>query len=404
MNFDLLVVANPVWETTWLVDAIPREGPATAVPIPGLQPANEDGGGSSLNTACALAAAGRRVLAVGQIGDDAAGHAALEALYKRGVETRIRILPGRATKRNYLYVERATAATAFQVFLPPLSVPAWEEEPSGLLEARVLWLDRLATASPQWLRLRRERIRAFNGLNRNSGVGTAAAGERFWRALPFVDLLQIPEAEAGAGKNSSSAVSRATDPDMPVSAIDAPFPALDPPFRAHNAPSSATGAPASIPAGPSAGDDRTRIHRPAPLAPMVESEEHRLLQAGVRILVRTRGPRGVALRVRAEDAPDSGFERRGQADAAGQEGWRPSAGERGVESDFWEIPALATEVADPTGAGDAFAAGFLDGWLEGMSPAEAARQGVDWAARACRHLGARGWLDQEPPRPRSAGG
>jgi sugar/nucleoside kinase (ribokinase family) len=54
-------------------------------------------------------------------------------------------------------------------------------------------------------------------------------------------------------------------------------------------------------------------------------------------------------------------------------------------------------VIDPTGAGDAFAAGFLDARIAGATIVDAAQRGVDWAARACRHLGARGWLDAEPP-------
>ena len=61
--FDLLVAVNPVWECASLVDRLPA-GPvrwgATEV---------ADGGGSALNTACALSAAGRHVLAVGRVGE-----------------------------------------------------------------------------------------------------------------------------------------------------------------------------------------------------------------------------------------------------------------------------------------------------------------------------------------------
>ncbi|MGI5244539.1 carbohydrate kinase family protein [Dactylosporangium sp. CA-139066] len=50
--------------------------------------------------------------------------------------------------------------------------------------------------------------------------------------------------------------------------------------------------------------------------------------------------------------------------------------------------ALAT-VVDPTGAGDAFAAGFLAEWLAGTSPEAALRRGNELGARAVSRLGAR---------------
>ncbi|GAA3457275.1 carbohydrate kinase family protein [Dactylosporangium matsuzakiense] len=54
--------------------------------------------------------------------------------------------------------------------------------------------------------------------------------------------------------------------------------------------------------------------------------------------------------------------------------------------------APATPVAkivDPTGAGDAFAAGFLTAWLTGRPPAEALAAGNTLGARAVQNLGAR---------------
>jgi ribokinase len=57
-----------------------------------------------------------------------------------------------------------------------------------------------------------------------------------------------------------------------------------------------------------------------------------------------------------------------------------------------EVPATATEVADSTGAGDAFAAAVLAGYLRGGDPAVALRAGHAAGAEACRRIGAR------PPR------
>jgi sugar/nucleoside kinase (ribokinase family) len=90
-----------------------------------------------------------------------------------------------------------------------------------------------------------------------------------------------------------------------------------------------------------------------------------ILATGVRLLVRTRGAHGVVVHT--------------------------------AEGLTVELPAAPTETVDPTGAGDAFAAGFLDALLDGLDPAASAQRGLNWAARACRHLGARAWLDHEPP-------
>lgn len=314
-SWEILVVANPVWETAWRVETLPTasfdEASATDRAA--------DGGGSALNTACALAAAGRRVLAIGRVGDDPEGRASVTALDRRGVTAAIVVVAGRTTKRNHLYVERETARTAFEAFLPPLCVPAWEDDPHELLDASVLWLDRLAARAPSWLRQRAGRPGLTNALNRNSPTFRGPSAQRARTVLAHLDLLQIPEGRVGA-----------TAPPI------------------HHEP-----------------EVRGTIHSPAPMAPLRQDEAQAILDAGVGILVRTRGEDGVIIQARGEDA--------------------------------LTIPAVPTPVIDPTGAGDAFAAGLLDGRLDGMSIADAARRGLDWAARACRHLGARAWLDAEPP-------
>jgi sugar/nucleoside kinase (ribokinase family) len=54
------------------------------------------------------------------------------------------------------------------------------------------------------------------------------------------------------------------------------------------------------------------------------------------------------------------------------------------------VPApLIQHIVDPTGAGDALAAGFLDRWVNGRDPVSAAEAGVFIAARAIMVMGGR---------------
>jgi sugar/nucleoside kinase (ribokinase family) len=59
-----------------------------------------------------------------------------------------------------------------------------------------------------------------------------------------------------------------------------------------------------------------------------------------------------------------------------------------------EVPAVPVEhVVDTTGAGDAYAAGFLVGWTRGLPPAECAHLGSLAAAEVISHYGARPQTD-----------
>ncbi len=80
-------------------------------------------------------------------------------------------------------------------------------------------------------------------------------------------------------------------------------------------------------------------------------------------------------------APDTVFATEREREAFGELDveWVVKRGAAGVNVEGVNHPALPTEVVDPTGAGDAFAAGFLVGGT---------RLGLEAAARCCAKLGA----------------
>ena len=63
--------------------------------------------------------------------------------------------------------------------------------------------------------------------------------------------------------------------------------------------------------------------------------------------------------------------------------------------DAYHVPAKKAKVADTTGAGDAFAAGFLHKMIRGGSILDAARSGNDLACLCIKKVGARTWLPEK---------
>ncbi len=63
------------------------------------------------------------------------------------------------------------------------------------------------------------------------------------------------------------------------------------------------------------------------------------------------------------------------------------------EGEVEKVPTRPVAVVDPTGAGDAFAAGFLTAWVEGKGVQEAVRRALEAGAQAVQGVGGR-----PPPR------
>jgi sugar/nucleoside kinase (ribokinase family) len=55
----------------------------------------------------------------------------------------------------------------------------------------------------------------------------------------------------------------------------------------------------------------------------------------------------------------------------------------------WSVRPVPVPATDPTGAGDAFAAGLLTAWLAGGEPSAALAAGAALGAEAVRRIGAR---------------
>ncbi|MFM9135789.1 MAG: carbohydrate kinase family protein, partial [bacterium] len=61
----------------------------------------------------------------------------------------------------------------------------------------------------------------------------------------------------------------------------------------------------------------------------------------------------------------------------------------GAAGDSWEVPAAPARARDTTGAGDAFAAGFLGAWTSGRGRRESLAEGASLASRAVAVVGGR---------------
>jgi sugar/nucleoside kinase (ribokinase family) len=199
---DVLVVGNLVWEVAARVrrPVAPATDLWTSIraALPHLERVREDGGGSAANTAIHLARAGRRVVLVGRAGDDPAGRAALQSLARRGIDARVALAPGRATKRNLILVPADGGEPRVQVDVPPRvapPLPAGAVPADLLAAARVLHLDR-ASATEAALAAARDGRPVT--LDLHTCPFRPAALDRLRAMLPRLDVLMASAAAAVA--------------------------------------------------------------------------------------------------------------------------------------------------------------------------------------------------------------
>ncbi|MEV6551646.1 sugar kinase [Streptomyces sp. NPDC051597] len=298
-------------------------------------------GGAESNVACALAGAGHTVKWVGRVGTDGFGDHLVSAIGAYGVDTSgVRRDPVRPTgvyfrtaddrsdaAHEVAYYRTGSAASALSV----ANVP-WDSVWSG----RVLHLSGITAAlSDDCLELMRALLARRPGrplvsfdVNHRAGLWRPGSDPRVSLELARgADVVFVgeDEAEEAWGVRGASAV-RAALPEVGVVVVKR----------------GALGV--------------TVFESPAPPLP----ESRRRLSAG-------REPSGAGRTV--PRAPGS----------QGARGTARSA-QHGPRPDVTVVPAPRVDVVAPTGAGDAFAAGFLHGTLRGLPVRERARHGHLMAA------------------------
>jgi len=186
-TFDVVAVGSLVWERTVLLGALPPDGSRPIAEV-------FDGGGSAANTLVVAAGLGLRCLFVGTGGDDDEGRAARDALLRAGVEVMVRLLPGRRTKCNTVFVEAGTGRTTFLAFVPEKVAPPVrpEDAPLPLLRrARVMHMDRVSMTN-----LALAKGGGVTSLDLGAAPFRPAQRARLLDLLPMLSLLKVSEPSA----------------------------------------------------------------------------------------------------------------------------------------------------------------------------------------------------------------
>ncbi|MFI6687799.1 sugar kinase [Streptomyces sp. NPDC050485] len=322
-------------------------------------------GGAESNVACALAAAGHRAKWVGRVGADGFGDHLVEAIGSYGVDvSAVRRDPARPTGiyfrtaddraaggHEVLYYRRGSAASA----MSPATVPCRE-----LWDGRILHLSGITAAlSDDCLALMRELLVRRAGpplvsfdVNYRPGLWRDAAGAAVLLELARgADVVFVgeDEAEEAWGVRGAAAVRAALpEPEVLVVKRGAAGATV---FAREEFPTPPL--PAATPCGSAAGLRGLSarcglvVLGALPPAPRSSNSPKDCVQGG---------------------PPGAGFVRPG------------GAGNPACDDAQYFVPSLSVDVVAPTGAGDAFAAGFLSATLRGLPVRERIRHGHLMAA------------------------
>ena len=313
------------------------------------------GGGQAANTAAWLARCGVPVTLVATVGDDPAGRDRVAELAAAGVDCAVRRVPGVPTgtlvvlsghSDRTMLTDRGAADR-----LAPADLAA---ALAGRPDLRHLHLSGYLLLAEGSRAAGRYALAAAAGAGLTTSVDAASAEPlrrvgpaRFLDWVGGVDLLLANATEAAQLAGLPPPADPATTPPDPATPATAADTAA--------APATATSDPAAVAAAaPDPATLAAATPDPAALAAAA------LVDRVAAVVVVKLGPAGAL--------------------------W---AGPGGVVR---QLPPPAT-VVDPTGAGDAFAAGLLAGWLAGAGPAGALRAGTRLGAEAVSVIGGR------PPGP-----
>ncbi|MFJ3666070.1 sugar kinase [Streptomyces sp. NPDC090106] len=331
-------------------------------------------GGAESNVACALAAAGHPVRWVSRVGADGFGDHLVEAIGAYGVDvTAVRRDPARPTGVYFRTAgERGTDAHEVAYYRAGSAASAMSAEDVRVGACRVLHLSGITAAlSASCLGLTRALTAPRPGrplvsfdVNHRAGLWSGGDGPRVLAELARgADLVFVGEDEAEEvwGVAGGPAAIRELLPEPAVLVVK----------------QGARGATAFV----SAADRWGLVAQfPAPLRPIA----------------------GTGVEASAEPAEPADSAQPGGSRAAGAMGVPPverSRERRRVGADGTFEPAPRVDVVATTGAGDAFAAGFLSATLRGLPLRDRLRHAHLWAAAA---LTAPGDLAAPPPHDTAA--
>ena len=197
---DLLVIDNPVWELTILVDVLPSPEEVTpqrreewkARAIRWV----EAGGGSAANTAVFVAALGRQVGLIGQTGDDEFGMKARQELITSGLYCVLPQLSERTTKQSVIVKQVGTDRGFFRAWVPErVATPIRTNDIDDNLwsQARLIHLDRVSEVGF-------DKVMGGAGpavsLDLHTCPGRTVVLERLEQLIPRLSVMQISEAAA----------------------------------------------------------------------------------------------------------------------------------------------------------------------------------------------------------------